>query len=199
VLRARIQSKPRRYSSDPSRSPHLARIPPDQVLQDPLFRDTVMNVRENAAAAMRNLLGHPDNCNFVTSRGTGLRQWPDLLQGATGLLVNHQRCAGNVVTIDPLPQVKHPAVLDAVFHPTQQIGLQAARSTRRCVHSQQETLNPASAQAAAEVLTALCAAAAVRVLALEEPLICETIELLLWINEWPMPAFNHKATNALFW
>jgi hypothetical protein len=53
-------------------------------------------------------------------------------------------------------------------------------------------------QAAAEVLTALCASAAVRVLALEEALICETVELLLWINEWPIDAFKHKATNALF-
>jgi len=172
------------------------RLLPAEVLQDPLFRNTVTNTREDAAAAMRNLLGHPDNCKFVMSRGTGLRQWPDLLQGATGLLVNHQRSAGNVVTIDPLPQVSSSLRQPSCILCSSSVVDEKVAGPR--FETVVRSWGGGATQAAAEVLTALCASSAVRVLALEEPLICETVELLLWINEWPIDGFKHKATNALF-
>jgi len=129
---------------------------PNEVWLDPEMKELVLETRRDAAYVLRNLLGHPDNVSFVMGRGTGIRQWPDLLHGAAALLSNHQRVKGNLITIDPLPQ------------------------------------------AAAECLTAISVAAGVRVLAQEETLVCETLELLLWITEWPIDAFKHKAMNAIF-
>mmetsp|Transcript_499 Transcript_499/g.553 ORF Transcript_499/g.553 Transcript_499/m.553 type:complete len:840 (+) Transcript_499:152-2671(+) len=143
-----------------------------EVWVEPELQELLMQTERDASISLRQLVGTVDNFTYVMGKGTGLRQWPDLLQGAASILKNFQHFT----------------------HGTSDGLLAQGQGASENGGNNSEI----TAMAAAVSMCSICGAAGVRILAQDSAFMGEIVGLLTWILLWPDQAIREKALNGLY-